>query len=245
MKNNKDSFLYIFSIIIPAFNEEFRIEKSIKKIASTLQGASYEIIIIDDGSIDNTWNLLKKIKEEYKNIKIIKLSKNKGKGFAIKTGFENAEGKFILMTDTDLSTPIETLFELENDLKTHDVLIGSRILNSQKTVLHGPISRRLLRKISRIIRKILFNIDISDTQCGFKIFTNQAAKEIARRMTINRYGADLEKIIIAKKLGYKIKEIPVSWFFDGEHSKINIYKDSYKTLKEWFKIKLNLLNQKY
>ncbi len=243
--HKQNSFKYVFSIIIPAFNEEFRIEKSVEKIFSTLKGASYELILIDDGSSDNTWKILTQIKNSYSDIKIIKLKENRGKGFAIKTGFQNADGKYILMTDADLSTPIETLFELETNLNKYDVLIGSRIINSEKTVSHGPISRKILRKISRIIRKILFNIDINDTQCGFKIFRNQVAKEIAHKMTIDRYGADLEKIIIAKKLGYKIKEIPVSWIFDGEHSKIHLFKDSYKTLKEWLKIKLNLLFHKY
>lgn len=235
----------IFSIIIPAFNEEARIERTIEKIKKTLKGASYELIIVDDGSTDNTKKIISELCLNNPYLSCISLNKNKGKGFALKKGFLRAQGTYILMTDADLSTPIETIFELEKELQRYDVLIGSRTLDSEKIVIQGPLSRRILRKISRILRKFIFKIDISDTQCGFKIFTNTAAKNIAQRMTIDRYGADLEKIIIAQNLGYKIKEIPVSWVFDGEHSKIHIIKDSYRTLKEWLKIKTNILRNHY
>ncbi len=236
---------YLFSIVIPAFNEEARIEFAVHKINEKIKDVLHEIIIVDDGSTDATREILERIRTLSNTVKVIHLSQNKGKGFALKIGFLEASGTYVLMTDADLSTPIETIFDLEEDLEKYDILIGSRLLKSDKKIEKGPISRRIIRRISRLIRKVLFNIDVTDTQCGFKIFTNKSAKEIAQRMTIDRYGADLEKVVIAQKLGFKIKEVPVDWLYDEKNSKINLLKDSYKTLREWIKIKENLIQNKY
>lgn len=242
----ENTYPFKFSIVIPAYNEEHRIEKTIEYIQNALATTSCEILVIDDGSTDKTRDIINSLLKRFpSNLKNIILKENFGKGFAIKQGFLAATGEFILMTDADVSTPIETLFELENELKEYDVLIGSRLLKSKKIIVQGPFSRKIVRFISRVLRKFLFNVHISDTQCGFKIFRNKAAKEIASLMTINRYGADLEKIIIARRLNYKIKEVPVSWIFDKENSKINLVRDSYRTFKEWLQIRVNIFRKKY
>jgi dolichyl-phosphate beta-glucosyltransferase len=241
MQKLKQKNNYLFSIIIPAFNEEKSIENTIKKIRKGLQNESHEIIVVDDGSTDKTLEILKK----NKYIKIIHLDKNKGKGFALKTGFLKAQGDFVVMIDVDLSTPIETLLEIKNDILSNDVVIGSRLLKTNKEIIQGPISRRVIRQLSRILRKILFNIEIQDTQCGFKIFKNEIAKKIANKMTIDRFGADLEKIIIAHKLTNKIKEVPVKWTHDKNSSTVNLISDSFKTFKEWLKIRSNLRKELY
>lgn len=237
--------MYKFSIIIPVYNEEKRIENSINQIKDKLKKIEYEIIIVNDGSTDNTQNILENLEKKYKDIKIISYSKNRGKGYALRQGFMKAQGEFVLMIDADLSTPIETIFDLEKELEEYDVIVGSRLLKTNKTIIHGPISRRILRRISFWIRKLLFNLEITDSQCGFKIFKNTIAKKIAEKMTIDRYGADLEKLIIAHNLTKKIIEVPVSWEFESNNSKINILKDSWRTLKEWVKIKNNIRKNLY
>jgi dolichyl-phosphate beta-glucosyltransferase len=236
---------YKLSIVIPAYNEELRIENTILKINNKLKNILYEIIVVDDGSFDNTKQILNKMSKENANFKYISYDKNQGKGFALKTGFKEAQGDFVLMIDADLSSPIETIFELEKELENYDVIIGSRLLKSNKTIIHGPISRKILRKLTFLLRKILFDIEITDTQCGFKIFKNKIAKEISEKLTINRFGADLEKIIIASKLTNKIIEVPVSWEFEPNSSKIKIIKDSFRTIKEWIKIKNNIIKGIY
>lgn len=242
MKNSDQQIS--FSIVIPAFNEEKSIEKTLSLITNKLENLFFEIIIINDGSTDKTRKVLEREVEKYNNLKIINYQKNKGKGYAIKQGFIEAKGDFILMTDMDLSTPIETIFEWKEYLKKYDVLVGSRLLKTDKKIVHGPIYRQILRKLAFFIRKILFDIEIHDTQCGFKIFKKEIAKQIANKMTIDRYGADLEKIIIASKLTNKIKELPVDWIFEDK-SKIKIFRDSFKTLREWLKIRSNLSRNFY
>lgn len=228
-----NNFPYIFSIIIPSYNEENRIFNSIKKIEKELENYPYEIIIVSDGSTDNTVNIVTPLLKE--NIKLIAIEKNTGKGYAVRCGFLQASGQYIVMTDADLSTPIKTLLDIEQYLDKYDIVIGSRLLDGKK-VHHGPITRLILRKISKKIRDFLFKINVQDTQCGFKIFKNICAKNIASLSKINRYGADLEQIIIAQKLGYTIKEIAVPWIFDKKNSKINLITDSFKTLIEWLRL---------
>jgi dolichyl-phosphate beta-glucosyltransferase len=235
-------FPYIFSIVIPAYNEEKRILKSIKTIEETLFKYSYEIIVVSDGSTDKTINIVSKHNSEH--IKLIILPQNTGKGNAVKQGFLKAQGQYVVMTDADLSTPINTLLSIVSEIKYHDVVIGSRLISSEG-VHHGPLSRRLLRRATKHIRHLLFDIEITDTQCGFKIFKNHCAKQIAQQSKIKGYGADLEKLILARSFGYSIKEIAVPWKFDQENSKINIFTDSFKTLTEWFRIKINLIFKKY
>lgn len=226
----------MISIIIPAYNEEDRIGITLEKIQTYLDQhhPDYEILVVDDGSKDNTINIVKSLNS---NIKIIKQEINQGKGAAVRRGMLEANGDICLFTDADLSTPI---YEIEKTLKYHqegfDVCIGSRALQSELIKEHQPWYREMMGKTFNKIVQLLVVKGIKDTQCGFKSFKSSAAKEIFKNCKINGFAFDVETVYLANKLNYSIKEIPVEWYND-ERSKVNPITDSTKMFLEILKIR--------
>lgn len=226
----------MISIIIPAYNEEERIGITLEKIQTYLDQnhPDYEILVVDDGSKDNTTKIVKSLNS---NIKIIKQEINQGKGAAVRRGMLEANGDICLFTDADLSTPI---YEIEKTLKSHqegfDVCIGSRALQSELIKEHQPWYREMMGKTFNKIVQLLVVKGIQDTQCGFKSFKSSAAKEIFKNCKINGFAFDVETVFLANKLKYSIKEIPVEWYND-ERSKVNPITDSTKMFLEILKIR--------
>ena len=236
-KMNEDIFL---SIIIPAYNEERRIKSTLKRISNylTSNGYRYEIIVVDDGSTDGTFSLVKRMKGEIKGLRIIKNMKNKGKGFSVKRGFLSARGRYMLFSDADLSTPIEEIEKLISWFnKGYDIVIGSRALKESHIQIHQPWYRELAGRIFNLFVQAMAVPGIKDTQCGFKCFSQKAALEICKRQRIERFSFDVEMLYIAKKLGYKIKEVPVRWF-NNPQSKVSLLKDSFKMFFDLIRIRL-------
>ena len=225
------------SIVIPAFNEEKRIGKTLKKISHYLKNKrfDYEIIIVDDGSTDKTREVVKKF---LKNKKIIltKKRKNKGKGFSIREGALRAKNKLILFSDADLSTPIEELDKFLKDINKYDIIIGSRAIKGANIRIKQPTYRVLIGKIFNKIVRLLAVKRIKDTQCGFKLFKN--CKDIFKKQTIEGFGFDVELLYIAQKNGLKIKEVPVIWL-NVEGSRVSALKDSIRMFCDLIKIKYN------
>jgi dolichyl-phosphate beta-glucosyltransferase len=232
------------SIIIPAYNEEKRIKETLKKIINYLNKKKtiYEIILVDDCSTDRTIEISKKIN---KNIIILKNKNNMGKGYCVKKGIQYAKNELILFTDADLATPIE---EIDNmiDLinKDNDIIIASRSHPKSKIIVKQSLIRQFMGNIFPFLVKLLLIKNISDTQCGFKLFKKKVAKEIIKYQTINRFSFDVELLFIAKKKGYKIKEVPVFWI-DKKGSKLKLIKDSSKMFLDLIKIKYNSYNKRY
>lgn len=191
-----------------------------------------EIIVVDDGSVDRTVDNLKT--EKLNIIQTIKLDRNYGKGYAVKTGVMAAKGQYILMMDADGSIPIAELDKLWLYREQFDVVIGSRFLASSRFNTRN-IKRMVVSKLGNILFRLLFQMDIRDTQCGFKLFQAQAAKKIFSQTTIDRFGFDMEMLVLAKKFGYSIKEIPISWQ-DAPGSSIRAVRTSWQTLGETIKI---------
>jgi dolichyl-phosphate beta-glucosyltransferase len=231
------------SIIIPAYNEEHRIQKTLEKIINYLKRKkyNYEIIIVDDGSKDNTINVIKNIKD--KKIKILKNEINRGKGYSVKKGILNAKKDWILFSDADLSTPIE---ELDNFTKylDYDIIIGSRNLKESNIMIHQPFYRAYPGKIFSYLVRLITIRGIKDTQCGFKLFKKEIAHKIFNKQTIDRWGFDVELMYIAHKYKYKIKELPVIWLND-EKTKLNLFKDSTRMFLDLIKIRINDLKGLY
>lgn len=239
---------YDLSIIIPAYNEEKRIGKTIEAIQNYInqENLDAEIIIVSDGSKDKTIKITEEYTKNDKRIKLISYTKNQGKGFAIKTGVNASEGKYILFTDADNSTPIEELKKImyRHETKKAEVVIGSRYLEKSSIHIGQPRYRVLIGRLGNFLIQLLLLDGIKDTQCGFKFFEHAAAKEIFSRQKIQRFGFDMEALVIAKNLGYKIEEVPVNWFNSAE-SRVRPIKDSWITFRELIHIKLNLLAGRY
>ena len=230
------------SVIVPAYNEEEKIKSAIQKISEFLNLHDFlsEIIIVDDGSVDNT--LIegeKEAKKHRRRIKFFKNNPNRGKGHALKKGMIRASGEVVLFTDVDLSTPLDSFNKMLPHLKNgYDIVMGSRHLPESKFLVHQSIWRQ---KIGGIFNKIVFNFflkDIADANCGFKAYKNSVAKDLYSRLTIDRWGFDVEIIYMAQKYGYKIKEVPVEWSNDPR-SKVKIIRDMLGTIKELAQIKVN------
>lgn len=246
--NIPNNFRFTFSIIIPAYNEENRIKETLSKIDDylNLNHLNAEIIVVNDGSTDKTSQTVKTFQKTIKNLKLSEYSKNEGKGFAVKTGIEKSSGQYILFADADNSTPIEELQNLhENLLKTNSqIAIGSRYMPSSNVKIAQPKYRIVLGRIGNLLIRLFLIDNIRDTQCGFKLFTHEAAKRIFSFQKVKRFGFDMEALVIANNLDYKIIEIPVSWY-NSKESRIRPIKDALITLKDLVYIKLNLWSGRY
>ncbi|KKP86864.1 MAG: UDP-glucose-undecaprenyl-phosphate glucosyltransferase, partial [Candidatus Roizmanbacteria bacterium GW2011_GWA2_35_8] len=206
------------SIIVPCYNEEKRIIKSLKIIASYIkrEKKQTEVVFINDGSTDKTSILLSDYKKSLEKnllfkIKIINYVKNKGKGYAIKKGFIKSSGKFLLICDADLSTPLTELTKLFRYTNDFDLIIGSRKQKDAKIIKRQSFIRTTLGKSYSWISKILLNVNVNDFTCGFKLIKRGPALRIASKMLIDRWAYDSELLKIATIHNYKIKEIGVRW----------------------------------
>jgi len=234
------------SVIIPAYNEAKRIAETLLDVDRYLskQDYNYEIIVVSDGSKDNTAEVVEKTKQLVKNLILIDNKENRGKGYVVKQGMLEAKGEHRLFMDADNSTKIDHLDLFWPEFKNNDVVIGSIEIKGAKTEEDAAWYRRFLGKISKYIIRIVAGIwEIHDSQRGFKCFNQKSAQAIFPKQTIVRWGFDIEILVLAKKMGFKIKEVPVDWHNQGE-SKVSL--SSYiKTFWELAKIKYNLITDKY
>lgn len=243
------------SLIIPCYNEESNLQKGVlDKVGNFTNNDNrfIEIIIVDDGSIDDSKIIINRYLKLFPKFRIIE-NKHQGKAFAINTGIKSANGDYIIFTDIDLATPIEETNKLINEAeKGYHIVIGSR-----KSRREGaPILRKILSTGAIIVRSILFRFkNITDTQCGFKLFEKKAALTILNRSQLLKESHfvlgpsvtaafDLEFLFIAFKLNYRVKETPVHWRH-METRNVNFIKDIFETLKDIAKIKYYELQRKY
>jgi len=235
------------SVIIPAYNEERRLPKTLREINEYLKKQPFEseIIVVSDGSRDRTVEVAKNLIPEIKNLRVIEFKENRGKGFGVKEGMLKALGNFCLFTDADNSTSIEEVEKMLSHFRQgYDIVIGSRDVEGAILDPPQPKIRRILGEGFKFFRKLILNLwEIEDTQCGFKCFKKEAAKKIFPKCKIDRFAFDPEILMIAKKFRYKIKEIPVYWRNDPE-SKVKP-KSIIKMAIDLFKIKLNLIKGLY
>jgi len=234
------------SVIFPAYNEENRLGKTLTLVREYLdkQGYNYEVIVVDDGSTDVTAKLVEEFMRSWSRLKLIKQPKNMGKGAAVKTGIMAAKGDFILFSDSDGSTPIEEIERLWPYAKEWPVVIGSRHCPGAKVHIKQVWHRIWLSRGSNLLIRILAVPGIWDTQCGFKLFQHDAAKAIFSHVTVRRWGFDFESLLIARHLGFRIKEVGINWYNDPQSS-VRAGKEAIKTLVDLFKIKLRLLRGGY
>ncbi len=245
------------SIVVPAYNEERRIEGCIKEIFRFMRSQDYlyEVIISDDGSSDRTRDIVKKYQRDWPNL-ILHENIHRGKAVTVISGINRASGKFVLFTDVDLSVSIDETPKLLNWLENqnYDVAIASREGTGAKRI-NEPNTRHIMGRVFNALVQVAVLPGINDTQCGFKMFRTPVIQEIFKRTKLyslqdkeikgGRVSAfDVEILYLAKKLGYKIKEVPVTWVYDGD-SKVHNFKDSYYNARDVFQVKFNSLVGKY
>ncbi len=227
------------SIVIPAFNEESRLGPTLTAVVEYMgrQDLTPEIIVVDDGSSDRTAELVEKFAAEHPMVRLLRNGKNRGKGYSVRHGMQEAKGDVVLMCDADLSVPIEQCDELIAALAAgYDIAIGSRALNEEMMREKPPFYRRICSSTYRVMVRTLLGLQFKDTQCGFKAFTREAAKRVFAMQRIEDWGFDPEILLIATLLDYRVKEIPVE-AFHREGSKINPVLDSIKMFMELLTIR--------
>lgn len=228
------------SLVIPAYNEEKRIGSTLARIYAYLQqkGISYEVIVVDDGSVDSTASVARQSDlARAGKLKVVHNPTRRGKGYSVKAGILNTDGDFVLFSDADLSTPIE---ELESFLPLaqsgYDMVIGSRSLKGARIIVHQPFYREYMGKAFNWLVQAFVLRGFIDTQCGFKLFKGDVARQLAALQLLDGFAFDVELIYLAKRRGYTVKEIPVTWV-NSAASKVNPVFDSLKMIVELLRIK--------
>ncbi len=251
-----DTVQPFLSIVIPAYNEEHRLPESLDKIVAFLQTRDYsaEVIVVDDGSTDNTVDVVRGFIARYPLVSIIK-NDHRGKGYAVRTGMLAARGSYVLFSDADLATPIEEVDRLLPFLEDgYDVAIGSREgMGAQR--MNEPGYRHLMGRVFNLLVRLVAVGGFQDTQCGFKCFRHEVAQDLFQRVQL--YGAeaglakggmvtgfDVEVLFLALKRGYKVKEVPVQWYY-GANTKVNPFLDSGRMFMDVLRVKLNYWRGKY
>jgi glycosyltransferase involved in cell wall biosynthesis len=234
------------SIIVPAYNESKRIVPTLESIQKYFADKSYdyEIIAVNDGSPDNTFEVLTKCQSRIRNLKIINNPVNEGKGYAVKCGMLTASGKYRLFMDADNSVKIDTIDPFMSEIEAgNDVVIGSIALKAARVKEANGWHRRVFGSMSKWLIRTLATPKIYDTQRGFKLFTARAANIIFPLQTINRFGFDIELLVIALKNNLSIKEVPVE-FNNPEGSTVKL-SDYLRTFTELSRIVSNKVQGRY
>ncbi|MBI4301464.1 MAG: glycosyltransferase family 2 protein [Chloroflexi bacterium] len=229
----------LLSVIIPTYNEEKRIPATLERIIAYLLGQDYgaEIIVVDDGSNDRTCPLVASLETSNPPITLIQ-TPHMGKGHAIKTGMLAARGQYRLMCDADLSVPIEEVAHfLPPNLSDYDVAIGSREMTGARR-FDEPFYRHLMGRVFNWLVRLVTVRGFKDTQCGFKVFSQETAKSIFAKTRMAGWAFDVEVLFLAQKRGLHILEIPVPWYH-GKKSKVSPFRDTFLMFGEILLIRLN------
>jgi len=239
------------SVIIPAYNEGGRkgeeLKRNLEEIGKYLGGKkiSYEVIVVSDGSTDNTVEVVRALSGLVSNLEVIDRKENRGKWYSVREGLLNADGQFRLFTDADGSTSIVNMEKFWREMQAgEDVIIGSRDLKESNIQKHQPRWKELLGDAGNIFIQFMMGLrGIEDTQCGFKILSGRAAMDIVPQLKVDRWGGDFETLMLAKRMDYKIVEIPVVWV-DAGQSLVGL-RGYFKTLQELFQVKWRMLTGQY
>lgn len=232
-----------YSIVIPAYNEGDRIGRTLMQVLECVRKQKWraEILVVDDGSTDNTASIVKEIAAHNPSVRLLENPKNCGKGFSVRHGMLSAAGDFVMFTDADLSSPMAEAERLFDALRSGaDIAIGSRWLESNRQTLRQPLYRQFFGRCFNKVTRILMRLPFADTQCGFKAFRRPIAQAVFQLQTIDRWGFDPELLFIALKRGYKVREVPVTWGHD-ERSRISYLKDGLRMLQDIAAIRWNTL----
>ncbi len=207
------------SIVVPAFNEARRILPSLEQIFPYMdrQHPDYEVLVVDDGSTDETVTLVRRHFHGRPQLRLLGYGANRGKGYAVRYGAEQATGDVVLFSDADLSTPIEELEKLLPKVaEGYDVVMGTRAHPQSDVRIRQPFYRTYGGKLFNALIRLLLLPDFHDTQCGFKLFRREPMLPVLRRQRVDRFAFDVELVYLAQRAGLKIADVPVVWMNSPE-----------------------------
>ena len=234
------------SIIIPSYNEELRLPATLGRIAEYIQscGRETEVLVVDDGSKDGTAAVAEYFQIKIPSLRVISNGVNRGKGYSVRHGIQEARGRITLFTDADLSAPIEEAGKLFDALETNDIAIGSRALDRSLISVHESSFREFAGIVFNTIVRLILRLPFVDTQCGFKAFRRDRCKIIFEQQTIERFGFDPELLYLARHHGLRAVEIPVRWGHSPA-TKVSMMRDSVQMFLDVFAIRWNSLRGRY
>ena len=236
-----------YSIVIPAYNEGARLGATLEKVLDYVHARKWdtEIIVVNDGSGDNTAEIVRAFSAKVPGLRLLENPGNRGKGYSVRNGMLNARGRVVLFSDADLSSPIEEAQKLFQALEEGaDIAIGSRWLRAETQTRRQPVHRQIFGRIFNLMLRITLGLQFKDTQCGFKAFRQPAVQAIFPVQKIERWGFDPETLFLARKLRFKVKEIPVAWGHSGG-TRIHPLVDGSRMFIEMLRIRWYELTGKY
>ena len=242
MKSNRT-----YSIVIPAYNESERLRPTLDKVLAhdAAQGWNAEIIVVNDGSKDDTAEIVREYSRRYPNVRLVENPGNRGKGYAVKNGMLHATGDIQLMTDADLSAPIYEAGKLFAAIEAGaDVAIGSRWLDARTQTARQSLVRQLGGRGFNLAIRVVLGLRQTDTQCGFKAFTRDASQKLFPLQRVDRWGFDPELLYLAKRFRMRVDEVAVEWAHD-ERSKVNPLRDGFRILNDVIQVRRNAMAGKY
>ncbi|MFQ5738079.1 MAG: dolichyl-phosphate beta-glucosyltransferase [Acidobacteriota bacterium] len=241
----------LLSVVIPAYNEQDRLQSSLKQIVAFLKsrGDSFELLVVDDGSTDRTARVAEQAadqKDSSWELRLLRNSRNRGKGYSVRRGMLESRGRYALLTDADLSAPIREFAKLESEVieGACAIAIGSRDVEGSQVEIHQSRFRENSGKLFNLAVRCLLRLPFHDTQCGFKLFDLRACRKLFELQRTRRFGFAAELLFIARKMGLSIKEVAIVWrHSDG--SKVHFTRDGTGMILDLFRIRWNQLRGKY
>lgn len=236
-----------YSIVVPAYNERLRILATLEAVIAAVRSHRWqaEVIVVNDGSTDETAKLVKDFSMIAPEVRLMENPGNRGKGYSVRSGLLHAQGETVMFTDADLSAPIDEAQSLFDAIAAGaDIAIGSRWLATSRQTHRQPFYRQFFGRCFNMLTRAVMRLPYADTQCGFKAFTREAAQTVFQLQTIERWGFDPEILFIARKRGFRVQEVPVSWAHDAR-TRISYLRDGLQMLKELAIVRWNALTGRY
>ncbi len=236
-----------YSIIIPAYNESARLGATLQRVLQCIRAQRWnaEVIVVNDGSRDNTADLVRQYASANPVLRLLENPGNRGKGYSVRNGMLHANGEILLFSDADLASPIEEAPKLFEAIESGaDVAIGSRWLRPELQKQRQSLLRQLYGRIFNIALRLLLGLKFKDTQCGFKVFTRSSARAIFPLQQIERWGFDPELLYLARRKKLRVTEVPVEWSHQ-EGTRISPLRDGLRMFSEVLRIRWNALTGKY
>ena len=236
-----------YSVIVPAFNESARIGPALQKalVYAASRGWNAEVIVVDDGSTDDTVEIVRRYALQHPGLRLLENPGNRGKGYSVRNGMLHAQGDICLFTDADLSSPITEAKKLFDAIERGaDIAIGSRWLRVELQTERQPLYRQAFGRIFNLALRLILGLQFADSQCGFKAFRRDAARQIFPLQRIERWGFDPEILYLARRAGLRVEEVPVLWAH-SEGTRLHPFRDGLRMFMELLRIRWNAMKGEY